>query len=139
MGTLTAELPGGLIHAWTGKDKASVDDFLRRFRRRLEEHVRHNPEVRQATRGEPRDAVLQDWIYFMLHHVLTTPWPEFTFDFRHMFVTYVLLTREIEDPEHPGTYGDYLPSHNIEFKLAVLEGAFEVLARIWPPTPEAGQ
>jgi hypothetical protein len=83
MGRLTAELPGGLIHAWTGKDKAMVDDFLRRFRRRLEKHVRRDPEVRRATPGQPLDTVLQDWSYFMLRHVLTTPWPAFTFDFRH--------------------------------------------------------
>ena len=139
MGRLTAELPGGLIHSWTGKDKAAVDSFLRRFRRRLEEHVRNNPEVRQATWGQPPDAVLQDWTFWMLRHVLTTPWPPPTFNFRHMFVTYVLLTREREDLEHPGTYGDYLPNHDIEFKLAVLGDAIEVLGRIRPPASGAGQ
>ena len=125
MGRLTAELPGGLIHSWIGRDKATVDDFLRRFRHRLEEHVRHDAEVQQAAQGQPPDAVLRRWVYGMLRHVLATPWPTLrsTFDFRRMFVTYVLLIREVEVPEYPGSYGDHLPDHDLEFKLAVLDGA----------------
>lgn len=103
MGRLTAELPGGLIHSWIGKDKATVDDFLRRFRHRLEEHVRHDAEVQQAAQGQPPDAVLRRWVYGMLRHVLATPSPTLksAFDFRRMFVTYVLLIREVEVPSTP--------------------------------------
>jgi hypothetical protein len=53
-------------------------------------------------------------------------------------VTYVLLSHRVEDPEYSGTYGDWLPHHDIEFKLAALDEGVEVLGRILP-TSSAGR